>query len=289
MMIYYSINLIKMNFKSILFKGKYYPITFKLNFILGCDLQISHKMKYVIESTTLCDVLKLSDSTQFTLYSKFLFDKIKARNDKLLACYYFNKLHRDPKLNIEEEYISEDDNSDNDSDNDDNSYDKPAYMEFHKNRNTKLMAYYQHGELHRDRYPAVYEYSYCGSRRSKKYYQNGELHRDGKPALIEYDEYSNFREYESYYQHGKLHNECGPAFIHNDGRDEVEREEYYINGELHNEHGPAIIEYDTIWGHVYTKEYYQHGELHRVGKPAIKRYEDGKLIEVEYYENGIEM
>lgn len=168
-----------LNFKSILYKQKYYIISFKLKFILNSKLNISTISKHIIFTSDMLEVMLRLSRGRFITHNKFNLSNIEYNgyhNGEYITKYFrFNLLHRDSK---------------------------PAEInkmadEFH-GMLTTFKAYYKDGLLHRDNKPAVIYYFYHTIER-KEYYQNGLRHRDNGPAIIDY---SNGI-VRLYYQHDK--------------------------------------------------------------------------------------
>lgn len=110
-------------FKSILFKRKYYAISFKLNYIMKSNL-FKHRREKNIVNTDI-DIDKKDNVVcvipkQITLYDRFIFAKLKIRTKYVLLYKYFGKLHRD---------------------------NKPAYIIFSPNGEIKYKQYYYNGEF----------------------------------------------------------------------------------------------------------------------------------------------
>lgn len=124
-----------LNYKSLLYKQKYYPISFKLKYILSSNLNI--KERYINYSALQLNHMR-SDKIKF--YSKFLFDKIKVWREYTVFYYeYFNLIKK---------------------------------IEYYKNQ-VRRKAYYRNGLLHRDNKPAYIEYDFNGRLIIKESYQNG--------------------------------------------------------------------------------------------------------------------
>lgn len=100
-----------------------------------------------------------------------------------------------------------------------------------------VLAWYQHGALHRDDGPAlVYPDG------AEEWYQHGQLHRDDGPAVTE----SDGSQY--WYQNDQIHRDGRPAILQADGT-----RAYYHEGRLHRDDGPAIS------GPLFAAEWYIEG------------------------------
>jgi len=105
-----------------------------------------------------------------------------------------------------------------------------------------VLAWYQHGQLHRSDGPAlVYPDG------SEEWYQFGQLHRDDGPAVTD-SAGSQF-----WYQSDELHRDDGPAVEEADGT-----RAYFRQGVIHRDDGPAIS------GPLITAQWYIEGKrVHR--------------------------
>lgn len=163
----------------------------------------------------------------------------------------------------------------------------PSYISFKNVHN--CIAYFKHGVLHRDKYPAVIFKDDLEIYNTYYWIQNGLLHRDNGPAVID-------RDGKMWYRHGVLHREDGPAVEY------PGKILWYKNGLLHREDGPAVFEHTDqkflfIWyrngfrhnenGYAYkdtrsgVQKWYKNGQLHNQRGPAIRgptvaRYENRK-------------
>lgn len=144
-----------LNYKSILYKERYYPISYKLKFILSSNLNISHT--------------RTIHTTHIIFRSKFLFDKLVVYKSN--AMYYhdnncLDKTTKYPQVNLSRtsEYYLRDNQLHRDN--------KPAYIEYDNNKVT-IIAYYQFGEMHNCNGPAFVRYDKDGSIRNQLYYYKG--------------------------------------------------------------------------------------------------------------------
>lgn len=191
------------NFKSILYKSKYYSISYKLNFILKAKLFKKENRWYKNNnlvpslSNHFCDILQTQD--KFIL-DMIIYVNIESYMTRIYYVYY-GKLHRD---------------------------NGPAVIEYNKNYCVREIQYYQHGKLHRDNGPGEITCYPNNQIASIAYYQHGKLHRDNGPASIEYYENGNLMS-ESYFQDNNLHRIDAPACILYDEDGNIELEEYYLD------------------------------------------------------------
>lgn len=185
-------------FKSILFKERYYSISFKLKFILKSNLNVSPNTQCNFKSEVLLDMNMYDYTTIFISRSKFMLDKFIA--------YYNNTI-----------------------DYHDNNYLDETTKYPHTNLFRTCEQYLRDGFLHRDDKPADIEYRSNGDVMIEMYYSFGNLHRDDNPACIVY--HDNKKIYrEEYYQNDELHNDNGPAIITYDEDGKLEEVEYYYEG-----------------------------------------------------------
>lgn len=122
-----------LNYKSILFKGKYYPISYKLNFILSSNLFVLRREKNTITYNKDIKMHNIGVSIkckQIVCYNKFILTNLKIRTDNYKLYIYYLKLHR---------------------------INKPAII-LYDGKNISMEYYYQHGELHRLNGPAIIKY-----------------------------------------------------------------------------------------------------------------------------------
>lgn len=86
-------------FKSMLFKTKYYSISYKLNFILKSSLfKVDNKeynLSYDITKLKCYDNFIHSSKCKLILYDKFIFRDMIIIYDNQVLFYQYNKLHRD--------------------------------------------------------------------------------------------------------------------------------------------------------------------------------------------------
>lgn len=129
-------SILKNSIKSILFKTKYYSISYKLNFI--CNLNLFKQ-----------DVRIYKPNTMYTYYNKFILDRYIVRhqdnNNSIEKYYYMAKPHRD---------------------------NKPAVIRY-KGDKVMYEAYYQNGLRHRDNGPAIVYYRDDGTILIGEYYKFG--------------------------------------------------------------------------------------------------------------------
>ena len=149
--------------------------------------------------------------------------------------------------------------------------------------------YYNMGQLHRDKQPAIYTYI-NGSLEGYQYFNYGRWHREDGPAFVsglitkpkiekfffQGKEYKNLEELRKdnqingkisinintkngkvedgelikYYKNDLLHREDGPAVEHKNGN-----ALWFIDGKLHNQNGPAKIISGKESYYLYNKEY----------------------------------
>ena len=105
---------------------------------------------------------------------------------------------------------------------------------------------------------------------TKRYYLNGILHRLDGPAV----EHSDGSKY--YYLNGILHRADGPAIESANGS-----KHYYLDGKRHRVDGPAA-EFPNG-----SKHYYLDDKRHRVDGPAEIEMENGKVVKIAKWINGI--
>lgn len=198
------------NFKSILYKERYYAISFKLNYILKSNLFKIHRREYTFKRK----------KNIIMCYNQFVFDKLMIRKKDVIEHLFFNKLHND---------------------------NGPAVIEYYDGEIYKKQ-YYQNGKLHRDNGPAIIEF--YGTYKCEKYYSNNKVHRINGPAIIYYgeerilsEEYCMFgkRDYEieyfesgksrkTYFKYNMIHRDDGPAIIEYNENGNVINTEYFRHG-----------------------------------------------------------
>lgn len=220
-----------LNFKSILFKEKYYAISYKLNFISKSNLFKKYQSKTINQVD--------NKITYTTRYNKFIYAKVKVvsieGNYKHVNYYSNDQLHRsnrparvvyyDNCVILQQYYKYGKVHNDN----------GPAIICHYRNGMIKLIEYYQHGQKHRLDGPACTYYKSDGNIISEDYRQNDQLHRIDGPAKIIYNRilinnhhFVSFKR-EIYYEYGLRHRIGGPAFI--DYQDNVIHDAcYYVNG-----------------------------------------------------------
>lgn len=247
------------NFKSILFKTKYYPISFKLNYILSSNLFKLDNKEYRFEDAIITKKLCISNDEYVIAFNKFILDKMKVilnRDNIKTESYYVNfKMHRD---------------------------NEPAYLEY-KNDVICYKVYYQNGVTHRLDGPASISCDKEDNIFSEEYVIEGKLHREDGPAFLYYDK-ANGVYSEEYYMYDTLHRDDGPAVICYDDLNNVYSEEYYQNGITHRIDGPAYTHYD-IANDIYTEEYHFNGKLHRIDGPAFIETSQQGRVEQYYVDN----
>lgn len=248
------------NFKSILFKGKYYPISFKLNYILrSCLFKVS-KSKYPIYN----EEFVKSQYDKMICYDKFILSnfKLTTRVSNCIIKYYLSherKLHR---------------------------INKPARV-CYQNKIKRTEAYYEDGKYHRLDGPSLIEYDRRGRRRFEIYHLNDKKHRINGPAYIMYFENKIIQE--DYFINNKLHRMNNPASISYYKNGNVSSISYYTNNMRCRLNGPAVIEYYPD-GNVLCQAYYINDKLHRYNGPAYVEYDiDGTIIKEECYINGVKL
>lgn len=267
-----------LNFKSILFKTKYYPISYKLKFILKSNLSLFHISKCVIPTP------KILNLTYYITYAKnrFVFKNIKCVNnsENTTRYYEFNKLHRDNKPAVVNYYSTQL-----------LGYYTRYKIRFikydHKGRVLNFVEYYQNGvNVSQGDLPCYIEYSCSGSVQLEEYYSSdGSLHRINRPARIEYENNGTIHS-EKYYENNKLHRLNGPAKIKYHKNGNIKSETYYIEGVHKRDNKPAKVKYYDN-GNIKYEKYYENGKLHRHNQPAVIRYnKDGSTKNVSYYKHG---
>lgn len=173
-----------LNFKSVLYKRKYYAISFKLNFLLKSNL--------FKEENKLYNIRHSRDIFNFTIrntHDKFILNRLIFHNNNSSMIYYtlYGRIHRN---------------------------NKPAYLNYYNNR-LITEKYYQFNLLHREDGPAIIKYYSNGKIECEEYYIDGEQHREDGPAEIEYYENGNVK-CEHYYINGSYYREDGPDYIEYD-------------------------------------------------------------------------
>lgn len=225
-----------LNYKSILFKEKYYSISFKLKFILKSNLNIRYNNNYIFRSK----------AYKYPIYckSKFLFDKFKCVNkSEYIIQYYTYGKHENG--------------------NDKHESDKPATIKYYSNGNVEYKIWCLNGIMHRKDKPARIKYYINGRIKSKEYYWHNKLYNDNEPAKIKYYDNGNVKS-EAYYIIGNYlgRNYDEPSKIKYYINGNIMSEEYYENGLIHRGNDqPAKIEY-AINGDVILELYYFYGDLY---------------------------
>lgn len=201
--------------KSILYKRKYYSISFKLSFITKFNLK--YKKEGVI-----CSKLneKLNISNDILITDRFNFRKIIHSTTYGYTYYLFLKKHRD---------------------------NKPASVV--KKDNVLQLSFYQNDKIHRDNKPAYIEYV-DEVLFIKSYYENGVM-RDGFSHFVYYPN-GNVKS-RICYLNDKIHNDNGPAKIQYYENGVVYCIQYFKYGFYCNT-GPIIITFYPN-GHVKSKDY----------------------------------
>lgn len=185
-------------FKSILYKVKYYAISFKLNFILSKDkFKITKdkiKGKYITQDE---DVILSMRCRPCVYYNKFILFKFTIVTKHYKEYYEYGRCHRD---------------------------NKPAYIEYENNK-IVVEQYYVNGKLHRHNQPAIIQYYSNGNVQRKGYYINNMRHRIDKPADIWYYKDGNVKT-EYYYKNNRLYHHNGYSIIEYN-RDRSVKNRYY--------------------------------------------------------------
>lgn len=154
-----------LNFKSVLYKRKYYCISYKLNFILSSTLFKQETTKYKLNNIILKKRYRIrSRDYNITTYDRFIFNTIKITIIegclKSKRYYKQDKLHRD---------------------------DKPAIKNYLSGV-IILEAYYKNNKLHNINGPAYIRYYSNGCKSDEIYYLEGHLKRQDGEAYICYNE-----------------------------------------------------------------------------------------------------
>lgn len=194
-----------LNYKSLLFKEKYYCISYKLKFILKSNLsEIRDTNCKLITSKE--DIIYMHSNSKFAFVTRkqmITFDEYES-----LEYYQYNKLHREDdkptailycegKIKyirfLKNGYLHRES-------------DKPSIIEFDENENIIEVSYYKNDLCHRDNdKPALLIFDNIGIIILEQYYKNGRLHREGdKPAYIRYDS-DTFAYFKKYYYGGRLY------------------------------------------------------------------------------------
>lgn len=144
--------------KSLLFKERYYPISFKLSFISKSNFIQNRDNKYIFHNKLVSYIKPKAD---IKTSNKFILDNLIIIS-KYSKCYRWGfKYHR---LN------------------------KAAFIMYHKNGNIKHEEYCIYDKFHRENGPAIIDYYENGNIQSKKYLINDKFFRLNKPAIISYYE-----------------------------------------------------------------------------------------------------
>ena len=143
------------------------------------------------------------------------------------------------------------------------------------------------------------------------YNEEGKLHREDGPAKLYWhykkDDIENcsngFLNKEEYYLNGKLFRTDGPAIIKYANKNvsyeiflglenglqsisyKYQKNKLMYKKEMFKNDIIVITRFQS--GNVSLKTYSKNGVFHRIGGPAVIRYSNGKIIEQEYYLNGI--
>lgn len=191
----------KNNFKSILYKQRYYPICYRLSMINRNKFKIINDTTYIFTNYKILDKIPSckynhrGKNYKIISHNKFIHSYliIEGYEDRLIMrCYSFN--YSEHRL------------------------DGPAF-EYYSDNGIFAREYYINGKRHRDpkEGPAdIHYHSHNGEVWYEKYYVNGKLHRDPKegPACICYKNSGDLW-YMEYYVDDKRHRnpEEGPAYI----------------------------------------------------------------------------
>lgn len=217
-----------MNVKSILYKQKYYAISYKLTFIFKMEF-IRHKEKFILSNS------KLGQFKKTQVYNRFIFDKYVSYDvynsiNVTEVHYFFKRLHRN---------------------------NKPAVINRSNNNIVIYEGYYQNGD-ERLNGPSILSYYNSGKLKSKKYRYT----TNDKPSSFTYYENGNI-EREYYYFHEMIHRDNLPAkiFYYKDGS--IQEEYYYQYHQLHRLDGPAHIMYDKD-GNIIVQVYCTYGKIDRI-------------------------
>lgn len=190
------------NTKSLLYKTKYYSISYKLSFITKCNFKI-HRGKYKIDNVEFKgDQTKIiQDNNSVICYNPFVFDYLFVKSHNKQYYIYCNLFHRT---------------------------DGPAIVEYDNNGDVKYEYYFQYGKKHNENGPA-YIHRHDKIIRYEKWIINDKTHRLNKPAVLYYYDNGQLK-FETYYEDGKCHRVNGPALIIYNKDGSVKSQNYFYHG-----------------------------------------------------------
>lgn len=184
--------------KSIIYKKKYYALSFKLNFIFKLDLFKYDKTKIQILSSQLKDNgERIFDVIAF---NKFLINKVKysfLRGDRIIHHYMKNNKaykgisYKNGKLCMISYW----------RDGIDHKLDGPSLIKYYENGQVEYMRYHLFGMRHRLDGPGETGYYENGNIKYEIYYKNSTLHRLDGPAIINYNQDGKVA-YKAYFRKG---------------------------------------------------------------------------------------
>lgn len=218
------------SFKSILYKGKYYSTSYKLNCVLKSKLFKMNNGKYRISNDSLL-IFPKSSPTIIEVFDKFIFCeyKIVTYPDGFERIEYYikdGKIHRD---------------------------DKPAECCYYKTGN-RLEIYYQNGKRHKSDGPASHYYDKDNNVKGYYYYVDGKSHRlDGPAQASCFCDGDIEIRYEIYCINDEYHRLDGPAIIEYHPNGNIRYQEYRINGNPRVNGLPYIIKYDENYNVTYQE------------------------------------
>lgn len=250
-------------FKSALFKERYYCISYKLNFIFNSNLFKITRREYKLDNVEYKDNVVKKGKRSGCCYNKFIFDKMMIKTSHGTTYTYFNELH---------------------------NLDGPAYLSVYKS----IQRYYHYGNARMYK-PYFISYFKNGLIEQEKYrFDNYEydIKYDMKGHIISEMYFNRYifenglklvyptKDFEDRKYSKLLNKEDGPAHIkYKDGK--IESVEYYKDGFKHRIDKPAVIIYNN--NKVVQEEYYEKGLLHRIDKPAFIKYYNNGNVQVEVY------
>lgn len=216
-------------FKSILYKERYYSIDYKLKFILNSkyDRRKSKYEIFIINNNLIELISSYSNYIKTTFYTKdkFIFDNIRVVDNRTDINQIISSSKYEYKM-IDSGLFELDGDKCN-----------KMYEGKHDLQHTIV---YLNGIVSRERI-YVSDITYHKLYRDGLLYSLLEVSNKNK-VITKYDRIGRLKSI-SHYNTNNLHNINGPARIKYYPNGDIKSKKYYCNGKLHNDNGPSVIKY----------------------------------------------